>query len=341
MAASGSPWISAIADRYSSMAAGIRPNWSASTTTVAGGGRWADCRCWGAKALLEVVEAVVGSGELAAGHQGRDETESQHRSCLDDVVGDGGQPGDDGRLLTVALQGGYGELGQVGCPVDIAGDDRMPYGQVGFAGLVIPAAGAGVEVGDLCAPLVEEMGAQHLSEQVVVAVPAADAVQRDEEQVGPVQMLEHVLTVGVAGDDFAQRSAQPVQDGGLQQEVAHRRRLSAEHLLDQVVHDVAVVAGESIDECCGVGTSAQGECRQLQGRDPPFGAGLEGGDVVCGEVERGDLVEVGGDLWPGEAQVGGTDLDEITSRTEAGQGQRRVDPGADDQVSFGWEVFGR
>ena len=62
-----------------------------------------------------------------------------------------------------------------------------------FTRLVVPPAGAAVEVCDLLGPPVEEVGSQDLREQVVVAVPAAGAVQRDEEQVGAVQVLEHVL----------------------------------------------------------------------------------------------------------------------------------------------------
>jgi hypothetical protein len=158
-----------------------------------------------------------------------------------------------------------------------------------------------VEVGDLVGPSVEEVRGQDLREQVVVAVPAAGAVQRDEEQVGAVQVLEHVLAGGVAGDGLAQRATQPVEDGGLEQEGANLRRLSAEHLFGQVVHDVAVVAGEGVDERDGVGTPPKRERRQLQGCDPALGARLQCCDVVGGELECGDVVEVRRDLSEREA----------------------------------------
>ena len=47
------------------------------------------------------------------------------------------------------------------------------------------------------------------------------------------------------------------------------RRLATEHLVGEVVHDVAVVAGEGSDERRGVGASPNREGRQLQCRDPP------------------------------------------------------------------------
>ena len=75
--------------------------------------------------------------------------------------------------------------------------------------------------------------------------------------------------------------------------------LTVEHLFDQVVDDVAVVAGEGSDERGGLGTPPQRECRQLKGGDPAFGAALECCDVAGGELERSDVVEVGRDLGRG------------------------------------------
>ena len=89
----------------------------------------------------------------------------------------------------------------------------------------------------------------------------------------------------------------------------------------------------------GVGTPPQRECRQLEGGDPAFGARLQCGDVGGGELECGDVVEVGRDLGQGEAQVGGTDLDQLAPGAQAGQRQRRVDAGADDQVHLGRKVL--
>ena len=220
------------------------------------------------KALLEVAQAFRDAGELAVGHQCRDETERQHGPGLHHVVGEEREPGHHRRLLPVPLQRTDRELGEVGCPFDVAGGQGMADGGGRFARLVVPLAGAAVQVGHVLAAALEHVGLQHLGEQVVVAVPAAGVVEWDQEQVGAVQVLQHLLALGVPGDGRAQRSAQPVQDAGLEQEVAHRLRLAAQHLLDQVVHDVAVVAGEGRDERRGLGPPPQRECRQLEGGHP-------------------------------------------------------------------------
>jgi uncharacterized protein YciI len=42
-------------------------------------------------------------------------------------------------------------------------------------------------------PFLEQVGLEHVAEQVVVAVPGAAVVERDEEEVRAVQHLEHRL----------------------------------------------------------------------------------------------------------------------------------------------------
>ena len=125
---------------------------------------------------------------------------------------------------------------------------------------------------------------EHVGEEVVVAVPVAPVIQRDEEEVAALQGRQPRAAARLAGDGVAQRAAQPVQDGGVQQEAAHRRGLALQHLLDQVVHDVAVIPGERPDEPGRVGAPLQRERRQLEPRDPAFRAGLQGGDLARREV---------------------------------------------------------
>src|SRR3712207_7391344 len=89
------------------------------------------------------------------------------------------------------------------------------------------------------------MGLQDVGEQVVVAVPPAAVVERDEKQVRPVEGLQRLPTVVPAGDRVAQRAAQPAEDRGLQQKGPDLLRLALQHLLDQVVDDVPVVDRKS------------------------------------------------------------------------------------------------
>ena len=91
-------------------------------------------------------------------------------------------------------------------------------------------------------------GAQRVGEEVVVAVPPALVVERDDEQVLALEGLEHRLTVGAAGQRVAEAAGQLVEHGGVEQERAHLVRLAVQHLLDEVVEDEPVAAGEGLDE---------------------------------------------------------------------------------------------
>ena len=106
-----------------------------------------------------------------------------------------------------------------------------------------------------------------------------------------------------------------------EQEVPDRVGLAAEHLLHEVVDDVAVVPGEAGDEAGGVVAPLEREGGQLERGDPPLGAALQGGDVGGVEVQADDVVEVRADLGRREAEVGGADLDQLAARTQPGQRQ--------------------
>jgi len=177
--------------------------------------------------------------------------------------------------------------------------------------------------------------AQDVGEQVVVAVPAPLVVEGHHEQVLPFQRLDHRPAARCPGDGVAQGRSEPVQDGGGEQEVADLVGLVVEDLLDEVVHDVAVVAGEPRDERRRVLAAPQRDGRQLQRGDPALGAGSQGGDVGRVQVEPGRVTEVMGRLLVGEPQVGRADLRQLAARPQPGQRQRRVGAGADDQAHLG------
>ena len=88
------------------------------------------------------------------------------------------------------------------------------------------------------------------------------------------------LPPGRSGDGVAQRAAEPAEQRGLEQEVAHGAGLALQHLLDQVVDDVAVVPGEPGDEAGDVVPSLHRERGQLQRGDPALGALLQRGHVL-------------------------------------------------------------
>ena len=68
--------------------------------------------------------------------------------------------------------------------------------------------------------LARQPAAEQIGEQLVVAPPAAHLIQGDEEQAGPLGLLQQPLTVAAAGDRVAQRPRESLQHGGRQQELA-------------------------------------------------------------------------------------------------------------------------
>ena len=179
----------------------------------------------------------------------------------------------------------------------------------------------------LCQP-----GSQHVCEQVVIAVPLPPVVERNQEQVAAIEGLEHGLAAALPGDRVAQRAVEPVQDGGVQQELADLAGLALQHLLDQVVDDVAVVPREAGDEPGDVVSSLHRQRRQLQGGDPPFGTPLQRRHVRGRQLQAHHLVEVRRSLVRREPQVGGTDLDQLATRSQPRQRQRRVSAAGDHEV---------
>ena len=132
---------------------------------------------------------------------------------------------------------------------------------------------------DLVGLLVEEPGSQHVGEEMVVAVPKAPVVERDQEQVRPIEGLEHGPTIVLTRHGIAERAVQPAQDRRVEQKAPNMLRLTLQDLTDQVVDDVPVVAREAGDEAGDVSSSLHRQRCQLERGDPSFGASLQSGDV--------------------------------------------------------------
>src|SRR4028118_1563723 len=99
---------------------------------------------------------------------------------------------------------------------------------------------------------------------MVIAIPLAPVIQRNDEEVASLQGLQQRVAFLLAGDGIAQRANQPLENGGLEQEAPDVFGLTLQDLFDQVVHDVAVVSGESPDEPGNVLLSLHRKGRQLE-----------------------------------------------------------------------------
>src|SRR5690348_4923466 len=87
--------------------------------------------------------------------------------------------------------------------------------------------------------------AQKFSKEMMVAIPVALVIQRDEEQVALLQLLEHVLTIRALRHSIAERPTELVKKRGVEQEGLSAFLLPLEDLFGQVIEHEAMTAGES------------------------------------------------------------------------------------------------
>src|SRR2546423_12024983 len=85
--------------------------------------------------------------------------------------------------------------------------------------LLVPPAGATMQGRDQRGGRLLQALAQGLGKQVMVAIPLPFVIEGDQEQVGTLQEVELCLAVTRCTNRIAQRSAQSIQNAGLQQEV--------------------------------------------------------------------------------------------------------------------------
>ena len=274
-----------------------------------------------------------------ARQQRHDEADAQGGPRIDDLGRERLEPAEEHRLLAAPLHGGYGELDEVRRAVEVLAGQSVPDRLRRLAALLVPAARPSMQLGNQLRLLIDQTGPQHVREQVVVAVPPAVVVERDQEEVPPVEGLQGRLPALLPGNGITQRTGEPVQDGGLDQERLDLVGLTLQDLLGQVVDDIAIVSREPGDEACHVLALLHGERRELERGDPALGALLECGNVVCQQVQVHRAVEVGGGLLLGEPEVGRADLDEVSTSTESGQRQWWVGARGDRQVHVGRQVI--
>ena len=84
------------------------------------------------------------------------------------------------------------------------GGHRVPDRVVGQPVLLAPGGGVAVQLPRPVGLLLLQAGLEQVGEQVVVAPPATDLVQRHQEQVGRLDLLEQSLAARPAGDRVAQ-----------------------------------------------------------------------------------------------------------------------------------------
>ena len=214
------------------------------------------------------------------------------------------------RLLA---HGRHSQLDQVRRAREIRGGQRMADRIGRRTMLLIPRARAPMQRRDLIGLLRQQMRSEHVGKEVMIAIPVALIIQRHDKEVAALQGIQQRLPscwpVTASHSGPLKRSRMAVWSKKLRT----RFGLTLQDLVDQIVHDVAVVAGESPDEPGNVLVALHRERGQLQAGNPAFGARFQGGDVLRREVEAHHLVEKAGGFGGGKAQVGGAQFGQLVA----------------------------
>ena len=112
--------------------------------------------------------------------------------------------------------------------------------------VLVPLARPPVQGRYLIRLLRHQVHAKNIGKKMVIAIPVALVIQRNDKEVAALQGFQSRVAFLLTGDGITQRAAQPVENGGLQQEAADRFRLTLQNLFDQIVQDETVAAGESL-----------------------------------------------------------------------------------------------
>jgi hypothetical protein len=61
-----------------------------------------------------------------------------------------------------------------------------------------------------------QMRIENICKEVIITIPLAPVVERNDEEVASLQGLQPRFAFFLAGDGIAQRAAQPLENGGLE-----------------------------------------------------------------------------------------------------------------------------
>jgi hypothetical protein len=186
--------------------------------------------------------------------------------------------------------------------------------------------------------LCHQMHAQYIGEKMMVAIPISPVIQWNEKQIAPLQTFQSRLASWLRSDGVTERAVQAVKNRGLQQKVSHRLKLALQDFLDQIIHNIAMVAGKGLDEPVHILLSVHRKCGHLQTGNPALCAAFQCGNIFHREIKVRDLIEKFCGLGQRKAQVRGAEFGQLIAGTQARDRQRRVFTGGDDQMHLGRQV---
>ena len=130
------------------------------------------------------------------------------------MIGKHLEPRSHRRFLARPSEAGDRQLDQVRGSFEVLPRERVTNGVVPLAALLVPPTRAPVEVTDAVGLLARDACPEDIGEQVVVSVPLAPSVERDQEEIPSIEVLERALAAVQSGDRIAQGPGEPIEDAG-------------------------------------------------------------------------------------------------------------------------------
>ena len=144
----------------------------------------------GGQRRFGVVEPRLDRVEVTGHHQRPAGQDAEDRASAHHGLRQRPHPGQQQAVLPGAAQLRQRLLHQVGGTVEVLGGERVPDRVRDEAVSGVPVAGPLVQIRHLVGVLGEQACVQDVGEQVVVAVPGALGVERDEEEVAALEVLQ-------------------------------------------------------------------------------------------------------------------------------------------------------
>jgi hypothetical protein len=163
---------------------------------------------------------------------------------------------------------------------------------------------------------------QEVGEQGVAAEPRTAGVDREDERVRVLELVQGTFGARLAGDQLGERAVDPLEDAGAEQQAAHARRPAGEDLVVQVLGDRPIRAGEAAGETVGVGVAHEAQCGEAQAGRPAFRPIVEQIDALLRQVDAGRGHQLAR-LAEGERQLRAPDLGHLAQQPQSMEPQMR------------------
>ena len=172
--------------------------------------------------------------------------------------------------------------------VDVAGEHRVLEGGLVVGVGSMPRRRAGMQCMNPRLVPTAQLGQEVVPKKVVVSVPLLAVVERDEEQVRAGEVIQPRGGVFPLHHAVAQRTAEPLEGGGIEQEAEVITREAAEDLGPDVIAEELIGQRARADRRRSVPCfRADRERRQVQAGGPALGAPVDRRDFLGGQIDAG------------------------------------------------------